>query len=56
MDFRPEHYHRAALERIEQARILYVGGGNYALHSDLQETKLSMSGMTCYDYSRQVVS
>jgi hypothetical protein len=31
MDFRPEHYHRTALERMEQSRSLYLQGTSYAL-------------------------
>ncbi len=32
MDFTPEHYYRAALERMSQAQNLYrQGAGNYAL-------------------------
>src|SRR5207245_6972502 len=29
--FKPEHYYRAALERMRQARVLYLEGNSYAL-------------------------
>jgi len=31
MEFRPEHYYRSALERIQQARYLYQEGNSYSL-------------------------